>query len=61
MCRFEGGLGNTLLSFDQDFADAGEQFCERDGAAILGPGCAIHAHKELAVRINGSLKLDFEI
>ena len=49
------------MSFDQGFADAGEQFCERDRAAILGPGCAIHAHKELSMRKNGALKLNFEI
>ena len=45
-----------FTSFDQGFADAGEQFGERDGAAILGPGCAIHAHKELAMRKNGAME-----
>ena len=49
------------MSFDQGFADAGEQFCERDRAAILGPGCAIHAHIELAVGRKGTFKQDFEI
>lgn len=49
------------MSFDEGFADAGEQFGEGDGSAIFGPGCAIHAHIELAVRKNGALELDFEI
>jgi len=48
-------------SFDQGFADAGEQFSERDGAAIFGPRCAIHAHIELAVRKNGTMEQNFEI
>ena len=43
------------------FADAGERHGKGDGAAILGPGSAIHAHIELAVRKNGALDLDFEI
>ena len=53
--------GQRLDRLRQGFADAGEQLGEGDGTAILGPGCAIHAHKELAVRKYGALELDFEI
>jgi len=54
-------VGQRLDRPRQGFADAGEQPGEGDGAAILGPGCAIHAHIELAVRKYGALELDFEI
>jgi hypothetical protein len=47
--------------FDRGFADAGKQSGERNGAAILGPRCAVHAHKELAMRKNGAVELGFEI
>jgi hypothetical protein len=57
---FSNELSKTSQGLHKGLADAGKQFGEADGAAILGPGCAIHAHVELPVRKNGALEQNFE-
>jgi len=50
-----------LDRFHKCLSDAGQEFGQRNGSAILGPRCPIHADKELASRKPGALEQDFEI
>ena len=49
------------MSLNQGFSEAGEQFGEGNGVAMLGPRSAIHTHVELAVRRKSTMEQNFKI
>ena len=52
---------DSLSNLNECFTKSGQEFDYRNGSAIFGPRCPIHADVELPVRRKGTFEEDFEI
>jgi len=59
--EFSSRVSIASARSDEGLAQTGKQSGQRNGPAMLGPGSAIHAHIELALRENGAPEQDFEV